>query len=224
MSEVSPSNYDTLIIRIRVHCQQAVWNMGSNSYEVIQGEDYIGWYVPTRKTFLVLKKQNNGQESSLAFLPATEQQIKETEQQLGFPLPHLLRLLYTQIANGGFGPGYGIIGAVNGFPSLDSPYGDIAQTYYQEINEANEQRQRRIRAFLKADQADVEASRRTSNKQEKKILRRIAPDGTVHPEWERALTPMWSEHLLPFCEWGEDIRTYIHTDTGQIFQGVVLDP
>src|SRR5205807_2116845 len=74
------------------------------------------------------------------FPPATEDQIRETEQQLGFPLPPLLRLLYTEIANGGFGPGLGIVGTPGGFritnPRFDDPDLDIVQSYQQEVSEA----------------------------------------------------------------------------------------
>jgi hypothetical protein len=47
--------------------------------------------------------------------PATEVQLQATEVALGFPLPPLLRALYAQVANGGFGFGYGIRGAMEGF-------------------------------------------------------------------------------------------------------------
>jgi hypothetical protein len=38
---------------------------------------------------------------------------------LGFPLPPLLRELYTQVGNGGFGPGYGIFGLEGGYIDPD---------------------------------------------------------------------------------------------------------
>ncbi len=42
-------------------------------------------------------------------LPALRAQIERCEASLGFPLPELLRRLYTEIGNGGFGPGYGLL-------------------------------------------------------------------------------------------------------------------
>lgn len=42
--------------------------------------------------------------------PATVEQIEAAEQELGFKLPRLLQEIYSQVANGGFGPGYGILG------------------------------------------------------------------------------------------------------------------
>lgn len=46
---------------------------------------------------------------------ATEEQLHTTEVALGFSLPPLLRAIYLQIANGGVGPGCGLMGAVGGF-------------------------------------------------------------------------------------------------------------
>jgi hypothetical protein len=46
--------------------------------------------------------------------PVSPRTVATTEQQLGFALPELLRLLYLQIGNGGFGPSYGILGLKGG--------------------------------------------------------------------------------------------------------------
>jgi hypothetical protein len=46
--------------------------------------------------------------------PATMSAVTEAESLLGHPLPGLLRKLYLEIANGGFGPGYGILGLSGG--------------------------------------------------------------------------------------------------------------
>ena len=42
--------------------------------------------------------------------PVTLSEMELAEKKLGFRLPSLLRALYLQIGNGGFGPGYGLIG------------------------------------------------------------------------------------------------------------------
>jgi hypothetical protein len=49
------------------------------------------------------------------FPPATEEQIESTERELDAPLPLLLRRIYLEVANGGFGPGFGILGANGGY-------------------------------------------------------------------------------------------------------------
>jgi hypothetical protein len=58
---------------------------------------------------------------------ATAAEIEATERQLGLPLPRLLRELYSTVANGGFGPGYGFVGAVGGAPEEWAK--DIAHAY-----------------------------------------------------------------------------------------------
>ena len=45
---------------------------------------------------------------------ASPEQIARCEASLGFPLPELLRGLYLNVGNGGFGPGYGICPIQNG--------------------------------------------------------------------------------------------------------------
>jgi hypothetical protein len=42
------------------------------------------------------------------YAPLTEEQIRSAEQPLGFSLPPLLHAIYTRVADGGFGPGYGL--------------------------------------------------------------------------------------------------------------------
>jgi hypothetical protein len=52
--------------------------------------------------------------------PASQETIRKAERQLGFPLPALLKELYREVGNGGFGPGYGIFGVYGGAPAIDS--------------------------------------------------------------------------------------------------------
>jgi hypothetical protein len=46
----------------------------------------------------------------VAEVPVTREAIYDAEQALGFALPELLRRLYEEVGNGGFGPGYGLFG------------------------------------------------------------------------------------------------------------------
>jgi hypothetical protein len=62
----------------------------------------------------------------IEYPPATEGQLRATEEALGFPLPPLLRALYAQVANGGVGPRYGIMGAIGGFEDVG---GTIVDAY-----------------------------------------------------------------------------------------------
>ena len=46
--------------------------------------------------------------------PATAELVAESEGQLGFPLDPFLRQVYLSVANGGFGPAYGLVGLPGG--------------------------------------------------------------------------------------------------------------
>jgi hypothetical protein len=59
--------------------------------------------------------------------PATPEAVAAAEQVIGFPLPPLLRRLYVEVANGGFGPNEGILG-VSG-AAAQGDFADIAELY-----------------------------------------------------------------------------------------------
>jgi hypothetical protein len=74
-----------------------------------------GWYgggLDRRNT-----RPDHPQRYGFAYPPASEEQLLATEAALGFPLPPVLRAIYTEVANGGFGPGGGIQGALSGYSS-----------------------------------------------------------------------------------------------------------
>jgi hypothetical protein len=65
-----------------------------------------------------------------AYPPASEVQLLVIEAALGFPLPFLLRTLYAEIANRGFGPDAGIQGALGGYGTcIDEPVSTIVADY-----------------------------------------------------------------------------------------------
>lgn len=47
--------------------------------------------------------------------PASLREIQEVEASIGFTLPPLIREIFLQVGNGGFGPGYGIAGLLTGY-------------------------------------------------------------------------------------------------------------
>lgn len=63
--------------------------------------------------------------------PAAAKDIQVAEHALGFQLPDVLCAIYRQVANGGFGPEYGILGTKTGFKidkrSLESCYRGMIQ-------------------------------------------------------------------------------------------------
>lgn len=95
-------SYNLLFKAIRNKCQREHW-FGPELLSPQQRE-YVADDDPNRFGF--------------AFAPATGEQIRITEAQLGFPLPPLLKALYIQVANGGFGPGTGLRGASGGYKGI----------------------------------------------------------------------------------------------------------
>jgi hypothetical protein len=59
--------------------------------------------------------------------PATWAQVEAAEAALGFLIPQLLRRLYAEVGNGGFGPNYGVVG-VPTFPRVPGT-ADIVALY-----------------------------------------------------------------------------------------------
>ncbi len=223
---MSQDHYRDLIERIVHRCQQTAWDAQhlerKQRWLVDPEEDYDGWYIPVRNSFITLKKGTHAWEPSLAFPPATEHQLRETEQELGFSLPPLLRLCYTQVANGGFGPGYGIIGVLGGFPHMDGFGEDIAQGYQQCLHASTPIRLEEYEMKTWAEWGEA-ADPFPDNDLEEETKLRTTGNDKADPNGERIYlyefpSGVWPEHLLPFCYWGCGISTCIDASTEHIFQ------
>lgn len=59
--------------------------------------------------------------------PATVVEIREAEERLGFEIPASLRAVYEGVANGGFGPGYGLLGVGRG--AVDDRGANVERLY-----------------------------------------------------------------------------------------------
>ena len=64
-----------------------------------------------------------------AVAPVSAKALQITERTIGFKLPELLRAIYLEVGNGGFGPEYGIVGTRGG-AKLD---GHTLETCYQSM-------------------------------------------------------------------------------------------
>lgn len=58
------------------------------------------------------------------------------EKSLGFSLPKLLRRIYAEVGNGGFGPGYGLLGVGSG-GAKDDLGNDLVQGYQSRLTKAS---------------------------------------------------------------------------------------
>ena len=54
-----------------------------------------------------------------SFPPPTLAALRDAERAMGFALPSLLKRLYLEVGNGGFGPGYGLYGLSGGYREDD---------------------------------------------------------------------------------------------------------
>src|SRR5579884_2490849 len=106
---------ETLVNAIKTKCQQEHW-FGPDMDNPKQYEDIL-LYNPhfDRRTLKEATRPDNPLRFGFTFPPASEEQLQETERRIGFPLPAPLRALYTQVANGGFGPGLGLYGVLGGY-------------------------------------------------------------------------------------------------------------
>ena len=224
---MSQNSYDDLIARIHTQCQRVAqdaldpkrrrsWSVGRDRY--------TRCYVPDRKSFIALSKKHAKLAPRFAFPPATETQLLETEQQLGFRLPPLLCLLYTRIMNGGFGPGYGIIGVLGGFSFTGDGGKNIVQSYRffsqdcQLINLENYE----MMTWEQFEQSAYKVSKMDT------IQSRAALSKRTHREWDQTILyalpyEVWPERLVPLCDWGCAICTCLDAQTERIFQLRAID-
>ena len=105
---MTSDRYMTICKRILERCQQKKYYGPDGGWQ-----DYRGYFDDEGK--LQIRRLTHDPHTGFEFPPATEEQLQRTEETLGFPLPPMLRALYTHVANGGFGPAYGITGARGGY-------------------------------------------------------------------------------------------------------------
>lgn len=68
---------------------------------------------------ITLMQEKHGREATL-YPTVVHDEIMQVETQIGFQFPALVRELYVQVGNGGFGPGYGILGVSTSIPMDNS--------------------------------------------------------------------------------------------------------
>ncbi|QDV48207.1 SMI1/KNR4 family protein [Gimesia fumaroli] len=73
-----------------------------------------------------IQEYTKSQPTSNLCTPTSKNAINETEHKLGFSIPNLLKQCYLRVGNGGFGPGYGVIGLEGGYAS---DYGNVVETF-----------------------------------------------------------------------------------------------
>ena len=109
-------SYQPIFEAIRQHCAAQGW-YGADS----QGPEHRH------------VRDDDPRRSGFAFPPVTEAQVQEAEHRLGVSLPPVLRACYTELANGDFGPAYGLRSVVD-----ESEYPDDLLAHYPALYEEYE--------------------------------------------------------------------------------------
>jgi hypothetical protein len=85
------------------------------------------WHLFAQRVFTDLPSGRHWNWERRLPRPASPDLVAGAEQTLGFSLPPLLRRIYLEVADGGFGPGYGLFGIADG-----PPFHDTLIEYYKE--------------------------------------------------------------------------------------------
>ena len=90
--------------------------------------------IPAIRRRLKTKFTDLGGSSHSRLNPSDPVDVAYDERRLGFTLPPLMKRVYAEIGNGGFGPGYGLIGLTNGVPD---DTGETGPTIYESFRSAD---------------------------------------------------------------------------------------
>jgi SMI1 / KNR4 family (SUKH-1) len=173
-----------LLQRVRERCHQRHW-YGPDMEEPLRfydmSEDTNASWFPLQTEF--------------GYPPATQEQLAVSEEVLGYTLPPLLRALYATIANGGFGPGYGLYGVLGGFQNRIEPQ------VHQDADLINQEHDRNEQGS--ARQIDLWMY------------------GSL--EYREIPFEAWPKGLYMLCDWGCGIYSYLDCVSGRIYRGEAGD-
>lgn len=178
------SSYTALCRRIVEYCQARGW-YGPES--ALDGPMETERYVMEADGALRHRFVTHDPRLGFEFAPATKDQLQATEQALGFALPPLLRAVYTQVANGGFGPGEGLIGVQGGFV-----YGQ--DQHYTTLDRVEPPRWATRLLDLRPHEFAAD-----------RPLRITLPPHT------------WPAHFVPLCYWGCGSDSYLDADSERVY-------
>ncbi len=110
-----------------------------------------GIYIPPEERYHFTSTGHGFRERPeiICYPPATEEQLRATEERLGFPLPQDLRGLYAEVANGGLnlGSSYVFHGAIGGC-CQSAPYRKDGPTIEQLVSDSDRRLHPRIEEAL----------------------------------------------------------------------------
>lgn len=131
--------YTFLFESILSKCQKDHW-FGCDFESPRQYDGALEYDPNFDKQTLERISQDDPRRRNFEFPPASEEQLQETEKQLDFSLPPLLRELYATLANGGFGPGGGLSGVLNGYGTQGTGFYPQTETTLLALYQFNSQK------------------------------------------------------------------------------------
>lgn len=201
MNEVS--TYQQLFDGIRAKCEREHW-FGPELDNPNEIEQAIATDPNFDARYVQRIPADDPRRFGFVFPPISEELLRETEARLGFSLPPLLRELYANVANGGFGPGMGIYGVLEGFgkPGTGNyPDGDytLAATYplKSDLNIADASDTERHKDEASESQSKVKAFDYATYQEEE--AKSVAKGWRPHMQVPYG---QWLEHLLSICDYG----------------------
>lgn len=159
----------------------------SHQSEVLSPEDQelIDQIKRKVESGLITTMQDQYGMKARLYPPASDEEIAWAENGIGAPLPPLIRELYRQVGNGGFGPGYGIAGLRGG-----------KQIYKRDFVENVQNSAIEIKAHLRESIAQADSE--TPDYQ-------IEQDKRHYENWNK----IGIDHLIWYCDWGCNIVTLV---------------
>jgi len=204
---MSEDAYKTLFERIRERCRQLHW-YGPDDENINWVEERYDPASDHGGRLHARLDANAPHKLGFAYPPATEDQLLATERALGFPLPPLLHALYAQVANGGFGFGYGLRGAFGGFDGGGS--GTIVDQYLSRSysEEAFPWASEKIRLINLTDYDD--RWEEVTGECRDKVVRTFRYLALPYH--------LWPERFLPICNWGCAIESCLDCTRGGVYR------
>lgn len=135
----------------------------------------------------MLSAQENDPCKPELYPPASIEEIQWAEAGIGAPLPPLIREIFLQVGNGGFGPGYGITGLINGRQINNRSFVENVQNTVAEIKTHLRES---IQSAAQLDPAHAKY---------------IEQDKRHYENWNR----LGLDHLIWYCDFGHNICTLV---------------
>lgn len=182
---MNSASYASLFERLQAHCRQRQW-YGPDIYyndKAFNRRPGGPWILHDFRADF--------------FPPATEEQLRLSEEMMGVSYPPALRTLYLHLANGGFGPAYGLVGAFCGYHDAMNKNKDHQYLLHESVVQPSVPKDRTFQ--------DLESYEQEFGNPK---MIDIGPD--VWPT-------VWSKSLIYLCEWGCGRSSYLHAHNGRVY-------